>query len=121
MLFFLCFDSETQNGPKRYFTLKASKVSHSFSTKNKCIEFSFADWVANVNISTNYLFTYLFVYPSMGDNLLLMDSPAPGLKSSGVAARHANKNLTSTQTESPCGVDKLLNFSPSKLNEVNLR
>ena len=89
--------------------------------KTKCIEFSFAVWVVNVNISNNYLFAFLFVYPSMGDNLLLMDSPAPGLKSSGVASRHANKNLTSTQTESPCGVDKLLNFSPSKLNEVNQR
>lgn len=57
----------------------------------------------------------------MGDNLLLMDSPAPGLKPSGVTGRRANKDLTATQkTESPCGVDKLLNFSPSKINEVNL-
>lgn len=56
--------------------------------------------------------------PSMGDNLLLMDSPASGLKSSGATNRRAFNDLTSTQqTESPCGVDKLLNFSPSKLNQ----
>ena len=56
----------------------------------------------------------------MGDNLLLMDSPLPSLKATGVTRRHANSDLASTQqTESPCGVDKLLNFSPSKLNEVN--
>ena len=66
-----------------------------------------------------YLFVCLFVYLSMGDNLLLMDSPASGLKSSGVTNRRAFNDLTSTQqTESPCGVDKLLNFSPSKLNQV---
>ena len=56
----------------------------------------------------------------MGDNLLLMDSPVPRAKASGLASRPAPRELTSTQTESPCGVDKLLNFSPSKLNEVKL-
>lgn len=56
--------------------------------------------------------------PNMGDNLLLMDSPVPRAKASGLASRPAPRELTSTQTESPCGVDKLLNFSPSKLNEL---
>lgn len=56
--------------------------------------------------------------PNMGDNLLFMDSPTPRLKTSGLASHLANSELASTQTESPCGVDKLLNFSPSKFNEV---
>ena len=39
IFFFLCFDSETQNGPERYFTFKASKVSDSFSTKKNVLNF----------------------------------------------------------------------------------
>lgn len=57
----------------------------------------------------------------MGDNLLFMDSPTPRLKTSGLVSHLANSELASTQTESPCGVDKLLNFSPSKFNEVNVK
>ncbi|KAM7431597.1 Transforming acidic coiled-coil-containing protein 2 [Porites harrisoni] len=57
--------------------------------------------------------------PSMGDNLLLMDSPAPNLKSSGPVSRRTYTDPSTAQNaESPCGVDKLLNFSPSKLSEV---
>ena len=66
-----------------------------------------------------FLLPYLLTLLSMGDNLLLMDSPAPNLKSSGAVSRRAYTDPSTAQNaESPCGVDKLLNFSPSKLSEV---
>ena len=56
----------------------------------------------------------------MGDNLLLMDSPGPRAKASNLASRHAPREQTPAETDSPCVVDKLLNFSPSKYSEVYL-
>lgn len=52
----------------------------------------------------------------MGENLLLMDSPAPRART----GRNANRDhALLEQADSPCGVDKLLNFSPSKLQNLN--
>ncbi|XP_078357818.1 uncharacterized protein LOC144642671 isoform X1 [Oculina patagonica] len=51
---------------------------------------------------------------SMGDNLLFMDSPAPRSR----PGRHTNRDhALLEQADSPCGVDKLLNFSPSQIKE----
>ena len=56
----------------------------------------------------------------MGDNLLLMDSPAPRARSSVLHGLHINReNALLQQADSPCGVDRLLNFSP-RVNEVNI-
>ena len=54
----------------------------------------------------------------MGDNLLLMDSPGPRAKASNLASRQAPREQTPAEADSPCVVDKLLNFSPSKYSEV---
>ena len=57
----------------------------------------------------------------MGDNLLLMDSPMPRGRSTVLPGRRTNRDhALLEQADSPCGVDKLLNFTPSKLNEVNM-
>ena len=75
--------------------------------------------IARLPLFTSFLLSYLLTLLSMGDNLLLMDSPAPNLKSSGAVSRRAYTDPSTAQNaESPCGVDKLLNFSPSKLSEV---
>ena len=56
----------------------------------------------------------------MGDNLLLMDSPAPRARSSVLPGHHTNReHAFLEQPDSPCGVDRLLNFSP-RVNEVNI-
>jgi len=56
----------------------------------------------------------------MGDNLLLMDSPAPRARSSVLHGHLINReHALLGQPDSPCGVDRLLNFSP-KVNEVNI-
>lgn len=56
--------------------------------------------------------------PSMGDNLLFMDSPAPSARTSVLQGHQTNKDQTLLeQVDSPCGVDKLLNFSPSQIAE----
>ena len=61
-----------------------------------------------------------FVYTSMGDNLLLMDSPAPRARSSVLPGHLTNRDhALLEQADSPCGVDRLLNFSP-RVNEVNI-
>lgn len=66
-----------------------------------------------------YLFV-CFVYTSMGDNLLLMDSPAPRARSSVLPGHLINRgHALLEQADSPCGVDRLLNFSP-RVNEVNI-
>ena len=75
--------------------------------------------IARLPLFTSFLLSYLLTLLSMGDNLLLMDSPAPNLKSSGPVSRRTYTDPSTAQNaESPCGVDKLLNFSPSKLSEV---
>ena len=75
--------------------------------------------IARLLLFASFLLSYLLTLLSMGDNLLLMDSPAPNLKSSGAVSRRAYTDPSTAQNaESPCGVDKLLNFSPSKLSEV---
>ena len=75
--------------------------------------------IARLLVYASFLLPYLLTLLSMGDNLLLMDSPAPNLKSSGAVSRRAYTDPSTAQhAESPCGVDKLLNFSPSKLSEV---
>jgi len=55
---------------------------------------------------------------NMGDNLLLMDSPGPRAKASNLASRQAPQEQTPAEAASPCVVDKLLNFSPSKYSEL---
>lgn len=56
----------------------------------------------------------------MGDNLLLMDSPAPRARSSVLPGHLTNRDhALLEQADSPCGVDRLLNFSP-RVNEVNI-
>lgn len=56
----------------------------------------------------------------MGDNLLLMDSPAPRARSSVLPGHRTNReHALLEQADSPCGVDRLLNFSP-RVNEVNI-
>ena len=69
-------------------------------------------------------FIYFFVccvYISMGDNLLLVDSPAPSARTSVLPVRHANRDQALLeQADSPCGVDKLLIFSPSKIAEAQV-
>lgn len=56
----------------------------------------------------------------MGDNLLLMDSPAPRARSSVLPGHHINReHALLEQADSPCGVDRLLNFSP-RVNEVSI-
>ena len=75
--------------------------------------------IGRLLLFASFLLPYFLTLHSMGDNLLLMDSPAPNLKSSGAVSRRAYTDPSSAQhVESPCGVDKLLNFSPSKLSEV---
>ena len=75
--------------------------------------------IARLLLFASFLLPYLLTLLSMGDNLLLMDSPAPNLKSSGAVSRRTYTDPSTAQNaESPCGVDKLLNFSPSKLSEV---
>lgn len=75
--------------------------------------------IARLPLFASFLLPYLLTLLSMGDNLLLMDSPAPNLKSSGAVSHRAYIDPSTAQNaESPCGVDKLLNFSPSKLTEV---
>ena len=75
--------------------------------------------IARLLLFASFLLPYLLTLLSMGDNLLLMDSPAPNLQSSGAVSRRAYTDPSTAQhAESPCGVDKLLNFSPSKLSEV---
>ena len=55
----------------------------------------------------------------MGDNLLLMDSPAPSARSSVLTGHRTNReDAFLEQADGPCGVDRLLNFSP-RVNEVN--
>ena len=47
-----------------------------------------------------------------------MDSPGPRAKASNLASRQAPREQTPAEADSPCVVDKLLNFSPSKYSEV---
>ena len=59
---------------------------------------------------------------SMGDNLLFMDSPAPSARTSVLQGSQTNEDQTLLeQADSPCGVDKLLNFSPSEIAKVRLK
>ena len=85
--------------------------------------FSVPDHRFAVNVIYLYLIIYLFicfVYCSMGDNLLLMDSPAPSARSSVLPRRRTNReHALLEQADSPCGVDRLLNFSP-RVNEVKI-
>ena len=65
---------------------------------------------------------FLNLICSMGDNLLFMDSPAPSARTSVLQGSQTNEDQTLLeQADSPCGVDKLLNFSPSETAKVRLK
>lgn len=65
---------------------------------------------------------FLNLICSMGDNLLFMDSPAPSARTSVLQGSQTNEDQTLLeQADSPCGVDKLLNFSPSEIAKVRLK